>query len=223
MAISFNGGKDCTSAVRAKTSAADGSATGTVLLHLYAAVLYLWYQPSSNTTPASLPAPTVGSASDESPNTQAPLIPNGHVPDDRFDRPADQQPSPTDGTNVGRSHAQINGRTHAPPTLLESSTFRTTDQPTSSSATHHHPPASASTSRSRLPYPPIKSIYITASDPFPALETFVMDSTERYGLDLYRFGGGMKAALEEYLHCRGGKGVKGVLVGTRRGDPNGGM
>jgi hypothetical protein len=32
----------------------------------------------------------------------------------------------------------------------------------------------------------------------------------------------MKAALEEYLGCGGGKGVKGVLVGTRRGDPNGG-
>lgn len=48
-----------------------------------------------------------------------------------------------------------------------------------------------------------------------------MESTSRYGLDLYRFGGGMKAALEEYLGCGGGKGVRGVLVGTRHGDPNG--
>jgi FAD synthetase len=49
----------------------------------------------------------------------------------------------------------------------------------------------------------------------------VIDSTRQYNLDLYRFGGGMKGALEEYLGD-GGKGVKAVLVGTRRGDPNGG-
>lgn len=50
----------------------------------------------------------------------------------------------------------------------------------------------------------------------------MVDSARRYGMDLYRFGGGMKAALGEYLACGGGKGVKGVLVGTRAGDPNGG-
>ena len=32
----------------------------------------------------------------------------------------------------------------------------------------------------------------------------------------------MKSALSEYLGCGGGKGVRAVLVGTRRGDPNGG-
>ena len=32
----------------------------------------------------------------------------------------------------------------------------------------------------------------------------------------------MKAALSEYLACGGGKGVSAVLVGTRKGDPNGG-
>lgn len=54
------------------------------------------------------------------------------------------------------------------------------------------------------------------------MEEFVLDSVKVYNLDLWRFGGGMKAALEEYLKCDGGKDVKGVLVGTRRGDPNGG-
>ena len=82
------------------------------------------------------------------------------------------------------------------------------------SATHHTPP-------STLPYPSIRSIYITAPNPFEALDTFVLDSATRYGLELYRFGGGMKAALDEYLSCGGGKGVKGMLVGTRHGDPNG--
>lgn len=33
----------------------------------------------------------------------------------------------------------------------------------------------------------------------------------------------MKAALEEWLGCGGGRGVKGVLVGTRQGDPNDGQ
>jgi FAD synthetase len=41
-------------------------------------------------------------------------------------------------------------------------------------------------------------------------------------MDLYRFGGGMKSALGEYLGCEVGKGVKGMLMGTRKGDPNGG-
>lgn len=32
----------------------------------------------------------------------------------------------------------------------------------------------------------------------------------------------MKSALAEYLGCEAGHGVKGMLMGTRRGDPNGG-
>jgi FAD synthetase len=72
-----------------------------------------------------------------------------------------------------------------------------------------------------LPYSPIKSIYITAPNHFDELDTFTNDSVTRYGMDLYRFGGDMKAALTEYLRCGGGKGVRGVLVGTRTGDPNG--
>lgn len=84
-------------------------------------------------------------------------------------------------------------------------------------ATHHH---------QRKPgtlYPPIRSVYITAPYPFEEMEEFVLDSVQVYNLDLWRFGGGMKAALEEYLKCEGGKDVKGILVGTRRGDPNGGV
>ncbi|ODN80467.1 hypothetical protein L202_02707 [Cryptococcus amylolentus CBS 6039] len=73
----------------------------------------------------------------------------------------------------------------------------------------------------RTPPPPIRSVYITAPNPFPELDEFVLACTERYGLDLWRFGGGMKSALEEWLKCGGGKSVKGVLVGTRQGDPNG--
>lgn len=83
-------------------------------------------------------------------------------------------------------------------------------------STHHHPP-------SDLPYPPIRSIYITAPNPFAELDKFVISSTKLYGLDLYRFGGGMKAALEDWLGCGGGRAVKSVLVGTRLGDPNDGQ
>ena len=55
------------------------------------------------------------------------------------------------------------------------------------------------------------------------MERFVLTSAGRYGMDLYRFGGGMKGALNAFLACDGGRGVRGVLMGTRRGDPNGGQ
>jgi hypothetical protein len=84
-------------------------------------------------------------------------------------------------------------------------------------STHHTPvdPTHAA------PYPLIRSVYFTAPNPFPALEAFVIDSTTRYAMDLYRFGGGMKAALAEYLECAGGKNIRAILLGTRQGDPNG--
>jgi hypothetical protein len=65
-------------------------------------------------------------------------------------------------------------------------------------------------------------VYFTAPNPFPALEAFVIQSASAYAMDLYRFGGGMKAALGEYLACRGGKEISAILLGTRTGDPNGG-
>lgn len=64
-------------------------------------------------------------------------------------------------------------------------------------------------------------MYFTAPNPFPDLEEFVIDEATTYALDLYRFGGGMKAALSEYLRCNGGKNIKAILLGTRQGDPNG--
>lgn len=82
----------------------------------------------------------------------------------------------------------------------------------------HHTPANGSAA---VPYPPIRSVYFTAPNPFPALEKFVIDSATRYALDLYRFGGGMKSALSEYLACTGGRDVRAILLGTRQGDPNG--
>lgn len=85
------------------------------------------------------------------------------------------------------------------------------------SATHHTPANGSAT----VPYPPISSVYFTAPNPFPALEKFVIDSATRYALDLYRFGGGMKSALSEYLGCTGGGDIKAILLGTRQGDPNG--
>jgi FAD synthetase len=70
-------------------------------------------------------------------------------------------------------------------------------------------------------YPPVKSVYITAPNHFSELDDFTDDSVTRYGMDLHRFGGNMKAALTDYLSCGGGTGVRGILVGTRTGDPNG--
>ncbi|OCF59775.1 FMN adenylyltransferase [Kwoniella mangroviensis CBS 10435] len=166
VAMSFNGGKDCT-----------------VLLHIYAAVLYARH---TNACQASLlPQPDksiqIPSSSSSSSTSQPPLTPSS----------SSSEPV-------------------VPPPPID-------DQPSSSSthATHHQP----SESESSLPYPPIRSIYITAPNPFPELDEFVIDCTKKYKLDLYRFGGGMKSALEEWLN-KGGKGCRSVLVGTRKGDPN---
>ncbi|TXT06057.1 hypothetical protein VHUM_03530 [Vanrija humicola] len=60
-----------------------------------------------------------------------------------------------------------------------------------------------------------------ASPPPLPMEAFVIESVNRYALDLYRFGGGMKAALSAYLSCVGGSDVRAILLGTRQGDPNG--
>lgn len=58
-------------------------------------------------------------------------------------------------------------------------------------------------------------IYIIVFNFFVEFDEFVFLFIKLYGLDLYRFGGGMKVVLEEWLGCGGGRGVKGVLVGMR--------
>lgn len=73
----------------------------------------------------------------------------------------------------------------------------------------------------RKPRQLLRSVYFTAPNPFPELEEFVLSEVQLYGLDLYRFGGGMKAALGAYLSCEGGKDIKAILLGTRQNDPNG--
>ncbi|OWT40218.1 hypothetical protein AYX14_01845 [Cryptococcus neoformans] len=169
VAISFNGGKDCT-----------------VLLHLYAAVLYARHTPSLPHHLLPKPSPNITIPPLPSRAPQEPLSPQPVLPPSL---PACTPPAitpPTSNPSPPSSHPH---------------------------STHHHPPTD-------LPYPPIRSIYITAPNPFAELDEFVLSSSKLYGLDLYRFGGGMKAALEEWLGCGGGRGVKGVLVGIRQGDPN---
>ncbi|KLT40178.1 adenine nucleotide alpha hydrolases-like protein [Cutaneotrichosporon oleaginosum] len=124
VALSFNGGKDCT-----------------VLLHLFAAVLY-----ARHNTPQYPPPRAIH-----------------HTP------------------------------THNPP---------------------HDEPALSASFRAYLEGP------AAPPPPLPA-NKFVIDSATRYKLDLWRFGGGMKSALSEYLGCGGGSDVRAILLGTRQGDPNG--
>jgi len=69
---------------------------------------------------------------------------------------------------------------------------------------------------------PLKSIYITCSSPFDAVEEFVSEAKGVYNLDLFRTSPGgipMKEALSIYQRAE--PGVKAILVGTRRDDPHG--
>ncbi|ORX34999.1 hypothetical protein BD324DRAFT_633572 [Kockovaella imperatae] len=206
VAISFNGGKDCT-----------------VLLHLYAAALYSRHERVS--APDAWPRPTDDQTAEHSDAGQERS--NGRLSQE-IRAISHSSPRTGSGSDVSTGNVPIDGPSRPPPPLPPQCTTSSDQVESSTSATRHGrldqstaSSYSAPSSSSKLPYPPIRSIYITAPDPFPELETFVLDSAERYGMDLYRFGGGMKAALEEYLNCGGGRGVKGVLVGTRRGDPNG--
>ncbi|GAA5840657.1 hypothetical protein JCM11251_004178 [Rhodosporidiobolus azoricus] len=85
--------------------------------------------------------------------------------------------------------------------------------------------AAASSSSSSPPsLPRIPTIYIRTPSPFPQVEAFVSLCVGWYSLELEAVEGGMKEGLQVYLDhqkARGGREVKAVLVGTRRGDPHG--
>nr|ODO02192.1 FMN adenylyltransferase [Cryptococcus depauperatus CBS 7855] len=176
MAISFNGGKDCT-----------------VLLHIYAAVLYARHASGVSQQLKPKPDPHV-------------TIPPWRGPQNCLsstEYPISPSLNPLQSAQT-------------PPPISSTSSTKSSPHPYS---THHRPSIS-------LPYPLIRSVYITALCPFPQLDRFVIASTKLYGLDLWRFGGGMKDALEQWLSCKendgrgGGSGVEAVMIGTRKGDPN---
>lgn len=179
VAISFNGGKDCGWWTTAPLT------PGTVLLHLFATVLYA----RSNLWNKNVPRPqsTPSRPSTPPPGRKAP---------------------PRRQSTV----AYLNAPAAPPPPLPESVQVELKHQ---NSATR------LVLTPHEVPYAPIRSVYFTAPNPFPEMEEFVVECAERYSLDLWRFGGGMKAALEEYLQCTGGKEIKAILLGTRQGDPNG--
>ncbi|KAL1409661.1 3'-phosphoadenosine 5'-phosphosulfate sulfotransferase [Vanrija albida] len=174
VALSFNGGKDCT-----------------VLLHLFAAVLYERH----NKVAAAL-QPT---------HTDISALEHGAGP-----------ARDSSASAAVTLDAPIASPPPLPPCVNGSSSSSSAPEAAANGqpATHHRAQQSA-------PYPFIRSVYFTSPNPFPEMEAFVIESVNRYALDLYRFGGGMKAALSEYLSCLGGSEVRAILLGTRQGDPNG--
>ena len=80
----------------------------------------------------------------------------------------------------------------------------------------------------------MQAVYIIPQHPFDEIDTFVTQTSQAYHLDLARYSAPMRTAFEAYLRDdphhdprqrrrrrRSEEGVKAVLVGTRRTDPNG--
>ncbi|KAH6567875.1 hypothetical protein BASA82_000703 [Batrachochytrium salamandrivorans] len=65
---------------------------------------------------------------------------------------------------------------------------------------------------------PVKVLYITSDDPFPAIDLFVDVFSDLLGVDLMKILGQMKPALERFLDSN--KTIRAVLIGTRRTDPH---
>jgi len=69
---------------------------------------------------------------------------------------------------------------------------------------------------------PIKSIYIPVPSPFQEMESFMLEASNEYHLDLFQAppeNSGMKNALDIYRLKY--PEVEAILIGTRRTDPNG--
>ena len=81
-----------------------------------------------------------------------------------------------------------------------------------------HP--TTSSSPSSLPSK-LQSVYIISPHPFAEVDSFVSASETKYALDLARYAMPMKEAFRVYLEEH--RGVKAILVGTRRTDPHGQM
>lgn len=67
--------------------------------------------------------------------------------------------------------------------------------------------------------PPIKTVFVTATNAFPELAEFVDTCTRKYDLDVTQIHDSMKAAFKQFLSEN--EKTKAVFVGTRRNDPHG--
>lgn len=63
----------------------------------------------------------------------------------------------------------------------------------------------------------INAIYIQCNSPFPQVENFIENTTQKYGLNLITRKGNIRKALEE-LKSTNPK-IQAILMGTRRHDP----
>jgi len=215
VAISFNGGKDCT-----------------VLLHLFAAVIYRNSQSGTLISDRNA-LPTPPPSDIDSPQT---LFLNPYENDTPIDSfPPSPSVQPTSEPLIADTGADNDAKL-----TTEAEQSPTTPAPL---APMLPPPATTNTeipenmsdnkneTGDTLPVtlPPLKSVYVTCDSPFTSVEEFIEVMIDVYNLRITRVSGRMKDALRGYLEgsedgngpTPAGQGIKAMLVGTRRNDPHG--
>lgn len=65
----------------------------------------------------------------------------------------------------------------------------------------------------------VRSFFFSRQDDFPEVDAFVHDMAQQYNLGLQVFDGDFQSELESFIQRSG---VKAIVLGTRRGDPNAG-
>ncbi|KAH8412619.1 hypothetical protein KR009_003675 [Drosophila setifemur] len=67
------------------------------------------------------------------------------------------------------------------------------------------------------PSVPLRAVYVKSHDPFEEMECFIDASVQRYGMELLRYEGVLKVAIEQMVQEN--PQLKAIFLGCRRSDP----